>query len=63
MTQVQFPSIRQRRTRRRRSRTLYAAHTKVPIDRTKAEIERTLGRYGADHFAYFPCRQRHNDPG
>jgi hypothetical protein len=31
----------------------YAAHTKVPVDRTKIEIERTLARYGADRFAYF----------
>ena len=31
----------------------YAAHTKVPVDRTKTEIERTLKRYGADRFAYF----------
>jgi hypothetical protein len=32
---------------------LYAAHTKVPVDRSKTEIERTLRRYGADRFAYF----------
>ena len=31
----------------------YAAHTKVPVDQTKTEIERTLTRYGADRFAYF----------
>jgi hypothetical protein len=31
----------------------YAAHTKVPVDRSKTEIERTLARYGADRFAYF----------
>ena len=31
----------------------YAAHTKVPVDRSKTEIERTLTRYGADRFAYF----------
>jgi hypothetical protein len=31
----------------------YAAHTKVPIEKTKTEIETTLTRYGADRFAYF----------
>lgn len=31
----------------------YAEKTKVPIDKTKAEIEKTLARYGADRFAYF----------
>jgi hypothetical protein len=31
----------------------YAEKTKVPIERTKAEIEATLTRYGADRFAYF----------
>lgn len=31
----------------------YAATTKVPVDQTRSEIERTLGRYGADRFAYF----------
>ena len=31
----------------------YAATTKVPVGRTKTEIERTLTRYGADRFAYF----------
>jgi hypothetical protein len=31
----------------------YAARTKVPVDRSKTEIERTLTRYGADRFAYF----------
>lgn len=30
----------------------YAANTSVPIDRSKAEIERILTRYGADQFAY-----------
>ena len=30
----------------------YARKTKVPIDRSKAEIERTLMRYGASQFAY-----------
>lgn len=29
----------------------YASQTAVPIDRSKAEIERLLVRYGADHFA------------
>jgi hypothetical protein len=31
----------------------YAVRTKVPIERTKTEIEQTLKRYGADRFAYF----------
>jgi hypothetical protein len=31
----------------------YAARTKVPVDRTKTEIEQTLIRYGANRFAYF----------
>jgi hypothetical protein len=31
----------------------FAAETKVPVDQTRAEIERTLKRYGADRFAYF----------
>ena len=31
----------------------YAARTKVPVERTKAEIEATLKRYGADRFGYF----------
>ena len=31
----------------------YAARTTVPIEKSKAEIERTLTRYGADRFAYF----------
>lgn len=31
----------------------YAARTKVGADQTKAEIERTLNRYGAERFAYF----------
>ena len=30
----------------------YAAGTDVPSDRSRAEIERTLQRYGADEFAY-----------
>jgi hypothetical protein len=30
----------------------YATKTKVPIERSKAEIERTLMRYGASQFAY-----------
>lgn len=36
----------------------YAAHTKVPIDRSKAEIERTLSRYGADGFSYATTPER-----
>lgn len=31
----------------------YAEQTKVPVEQTKTEIERTLVRYGADRFAYF----------
>lgn len=31
----------------------YAEHTKVPVEQSKTEIERTLTRYGADRFAYF----------
>ena len=30
----------------------YAQSTAVPIDRSKAEIERTLMRFGASHFLY-----------
>ena len=30
----------------------YAAGTEVGVDRSRAEIERTLERYGASHFAY-----------
>jgi hypothetical protein len=40
---------RRRRPTRRRQK-LYAAHTKVPVDRTKVEIERTVTRYGAKEF-------------
>lgn len=29
----------------------YAQNTEVSVEKTKAEIERTLGRYGADEFA------------
>ena len=32
--------------------TRYAATTEVSTDRSKAEVERTLTRYGADQFAY-----------
>lgn len=32
--------------------TRYAEGTSVPADRSRAEIERTLMRYGADRFAY-----------
>jgi hypothetical protein len=31
----------------------YAEYTKVPIEKTKIEIEQTLKRYGADRFMYF----------
>lgn len=30
----------------------YAADTKVPVERSRAEIERILKRYGADQFVY-----------
>lgn len=30
----------------------FAEKTRVPVDRTRAEIERTLMRYGASRFAY-----------
>jgi hypothetical protein len=30
----------------------YAQGTDVPVDRSRAEIERTLARYGADQFMY-----------
>jgi hypothetical protein len=30
----------------------YAAHTDVSSDKSRAEIERTLARYGATHFGY-----------
>ena|SRR5205809_747250 len=36
----------------------YAANTKVPVDKTKAEIERTLYRYKASNFAYFSEHNR-----
>lgn len=32
--------------------TKYAENTAVPVDRSKAEIERILGRYGAASFGY-----------
>ena len=31
----------------------FAEHTTVPADRSRAELERTLARYGADQFGYF----------
>lgn len=31
----------------------FAAKTRVPVDRTRSEVERTLTRYGANKFAYF----------
>lgn len=33
--------------------TPYAAKTKVSVDQTRSEIEKTLVRYGASKFAYF----------
>lgn len=32
--------------------TTYAANTTVPSEKSRAEIETTLARYGATHFAY-----------
>ncbi len=32
--------------------TRFAEHTNVPSDRSRAEIEKTLARYGADQFMY-----------
>lgn len=32
--------------------TKYAENTSVPVERSKTEIERVLGRYGADSFGY-----------
>lgn len=31
----------------------FASTTKVPVDQTRNEIERTLARYGATRFAYY----------
>lgn len=31
----------------------YAKNTKVPVEQSRNEIERTLARYGASRFAYF----------
>ena len=36
----------------------YAENTSVTSDRSRAEIERTLQRYGADDFAYATSRER-----
>jgi hypothetical protein len=36
----------------------YAESTTVPSDRSRAEIEKTLTRYGADNFAYATSRDR-----
>lgn len=36
----------------------YAEGTKVPVDQTRSEIERTLLRYGAKSFAYFSEKGR-----
>lgn len=38
--------------------SLYAIATRVPIERSRAEMERTLGRYGADSFAYATNKRR-----
>jgi hypothetical protein len=34
------------------TRGVYAANTKVPVSQSKSELEHTLDRYGATHFAY-----------
>ncbi|MEJ6490773.1 hypothetical protein PQI23_13685 [Leucobacter sp. USCH14] len=34
----------------------YASKTDVTSDRSGGEIEKTLSRYGATHFAYIPGR-------
>jgi hypothetical protein len=36
----------------------YAATTQVTVDKSKAEIEKTLRRYGATSFAYYSDHQR-----
>lgn len=36
----------------------YAQNTEVPSDRSRAEIEKILQRYGADDFAYATNRER-----
>ena len=36
----------------------FAKNTKVPVDRTRGEIEKTLGRYGADRFLCFTEQNR-----
>ncbi|MGO2112569.1 MAG: hypothetical protein ACTH31_13250 [Pseudoclavibacter sp.] len=32
--------------------TTYAKNTEVTVERSRAELEKTLGRYGATHFGY-----------
>ena len=34
-------------------KSAYAEYTRVPVEKTKTDIEATLMRYGADRFAYF----------
>lgn len=36
----------------------YAENTKVPVEKTKAEIERTVNKYGASAFGSFTERDR-----
>lgn len=36
----------------------YAEGTEVPVDRSKAEIERILARYGADQFMYGSSQEK-----
>lgn len=36
----------------------YAEHTKVPVDRTKAELEKTLQRFGAEGFGTYTERDK-----
>jgi hypothetical protein len=37
---------------------VYAEKTKVPVEQSRAEIEKTLSRYGADRFMWFTEPQR-----
>jgi hypothetical protein len=39
-------------------RRRYAENTKVPVDQSRLEIERTLSRYGAEEFGYMVGPER-----
>ena len=39
-------------TQRREARVAFASDTKVPVDRSRTEIETTLKRYGCTAFAF-----------